>query len=38
MRDAIECINFIGYALFAVIKAIFSNPNGLEMNMNYIYK
>ena len=49
MRDATECINSIGYALFAVIKvskgekiksskAIFSNPNGLEMLMNYIFK
>ena len=38
MRDATECINLIGYALFAVIKAIISNPNGLEMIMNYIYK
>ena len=27
----------LGYALFAVIKMIFRNPNGLEMiNMNYI--
>ena len=38
MRDATECINSIGYALFAVIKAIFSDPNGFEMIMNYIYK
>ena len=38
MRDATECINLIGYALFVVIKAIISNPNGLEMIMNYIYK
>ena len=38
MRDATECNNLIGYALFAVIKAIFSNPNGLEMIMNNIYK
>ena len=36
MRDATECINSIGYALFAVIKAISRNPNGLEMIMNYI--
>ena len=38
MRDATECINLIGYVLFAVIKAIISNPYGLEMIMNYIYK
>ena len=38
MRDATECINAIGYALFAVIKAILSNPNGLEMIMNYIFE
>ena len=38
MREATECINSIGYALFAVIKAIFRNPNGLEMIMNYIFK
>ena len=38
MGDATECINPIGYALFAVIKAIFSNPNGLEMIMDYILK
>ena len=38
MRDTFECINSIGYALFAVIKAIFINRNGLEMIMNYIYK
>ena len=37
MRDATEYMNSIGYALFAVIKAIFSNPNALEMIMNYIY-
>ena len=36
MRDATEYINSIGYALFAVIIAIFSNGNGLEMIMNYI--
>ena len=34
MRDTTECINAIGYALFAVIKAIYS----LERIMNYIYK
>ena len=34
MRDATECTNPIGYALSVVIKAIFSNPNGLEMIMN----
>ena len=50
MRDATECINSIGYALFAVIKVskgqesiqsskvILSNPYGLEMLMNYIIK
>ena len=38
MRDDIECINSIEYALFAVIKVIFSNPNGLEFIMNYIFK
>ena len=37
MRDATECIYSIGYALFAVIKAIIGNPNGLEMIMNYIF-
>ena len=36
MRDATEDIDSAGYALFAVIKTIFSNPNGLEMIMNYI--
>ena len=36
MRDATEYINSIGYALFAVNIAIFSNGNGLEMTMNYI--
>ena len=36
MRDATECINSLGYALFAVIKAIFNNPNGLKMIMKYI--
>ena len=38
MRDATECTNSIGYALFAVIKAIFSNPNALEMTNYYIFK
>ena len=33
MRDATEFISSIGYALFAVIKAILSNPNGFEMIM-----
>ena len=36
MRDTTECINSIGYALFAVIKAIFINRNSLEMIMNFI--
>ena len=31
MRDATECTNSIGYAMFAVIRAIFSDPNALEM-------
>ena len=38
MRNATECINPIGYASFAAIKAIFGNQMGLEMIMNYIYK
>ena len=38
MQDATECINSIWYALLAVIKAILSNPNGLEMVMNYSFK
>ena len=38
MRYATECINSIGFALFAVIKGIFSKQNGLEMIMNYIFK
>ena len=38
MGDATECIKSIGNALFAVFKAIFSNPNGLEMIMNNIFK
>ena len=37
-RVATECINSIGYALFAVLKAIFSNPNGLEKIMNDKFK
>ena len=37
MRDATECINSIVYALFAVIKAIFSNPYGFEMILYYIF-
>ena len=36
MRVATEWTNALGYAVFAVIKAIFSNPNGLEMIMNYL--
>ena len=35
MRDATECINSIGYGLFAVIKVIFSNRNDLEFIVNY---
>ena len=38
MQDAIECIHSIVYAMFAVIKAIFSNPNGLKLIMSYIFK
>ena len=38
MRDATQLINSIGYALFAFIKAIYSNPNDLEMIMNYNLK
>ena len=38
MRDATECTNSIGYALFAVIRAIPSDPNALEIIMYYIYK
>ena len=34
MRDATECINSIGYGLFAVIKAIFSKRNDSEFIMN----
>ena len=34
MRDAKECINSVGYTLFAIIIAIFSNPNGLEIIIN----
>ena len=37
MLDATECINYIGYALFAVIKAVLIKPNGLEMTLNYIF-
>ena len=36
MRDATDCTNSIGYGLFAVIKAIFSNNNDLKLIMNYI--
>ena len=36
MRDATECTNSIGYGLFAVIKAIFSNQNDFELIVNYI--
>ena len=35
MRDTTECINSIGYALFAVIKAIFIKRNILEMIVMY---
>ena len=35
MRDAMECLNSIGYELFAVIKAIYNNQNDLEFIMNY---
>ena len=38
MRDSTECLNLIGYAFIAVIIAIFSNQNDLEMIMNYILK
>ena len=38
MRYTTDCINSIGYALFAVIQEIFINRNGLEMIMNYIFK
>ena len=34
MRDAKECINSIGYVLFVVIKAIFSNQTDLELISN----
>ena len=33
-RDATECINLIGCVLFAIIKAIFSNGNDLDLIMN----
>ena len=36
IQDATECVNSIGYGLFAVIKAIFSNRNDLEFIMNYL--
>ena len=36
MRDAMDCINSIGYGLFAVINAIFSKQNDLELIKNYI--
>ena len=36
MRDARECINSIGYVLFAVIKAIFSNRYDFDLIMNYV--
>ena len=32
MRDATECINSIGYALFAAIKSIFSDQTDLEID------
>ena len=38
MGDVTEYTNSIGHALYAVIKTIFSNPNGLEMIMTYIFK
>ena len=31
-----DCINSLGYGLFAVIKAIFSNSSDLELIMNYV--
>ena len=37
MRDATEGFNSIRYALFAVIQAIFSNPNGLEIKEYELY-
>ena len=36
LRDARECINSIGYVLFAVIKAIFSNQNDFDLIMKYV--
>ena len=38
IRDATECIKSIEYSLLAVFQVIFSNPNALEIIMNYIYK
>ena len=35
-RDATECVISIGYGLFAVNEAIFSNLNDLELIMNSI--
>ena len=37
MQDTTECINSIGYAVFAVIKAISINRNGLEMIMYFMF-
>ena len=36
MRDVTECVNSIGYGLIAVVKAIVSIRNGLELFLNYI--
>ena len=36
MRDVTECVYSIGYVLLAVIKAIVSNRNDLDLVMNYI--
>ena len=36
MRDATESVESIGYGLFAVIKALFSNRNYLELIINNI--
>ena len=36
MRDVTGSVNSIGYGLFAVIKALFSNRNYLELIMNNI--
>ena len=38
MLDARECINSIAHGLFAVIKAIISNQNDLNLIMNYIQR